>query len=354
MEHTTFPMVTLKTKNVGKKDQLGSELQLDRLPEDGSKELAGLKMNQSSVKDDSLKGSVDVSEPNSALESIFDDQNAKAESNEDDNLRRNNILREDLEKAGLLSGSLSNKEAVINPDALKDNHEIPLGEIGNDDLSDTPMQHPIQPPSKTYFENGYEASDVDMLQSQIPYDSEDNDYGDDERDWIVDELANAGTGSQVPQDDFVWSDTDKDLMISSAETKSPTMSPLIGYAAAGAVPLDQELSNNNNENIMIMTPPSLSSPTTPYQYRSSVAHGVNVQQPDYLTPDFGTDSSGEFLNENGISGNYGDIGDKIDFEVLKEVKKSKVPRPTDASEGKSLEATKSHTSGGKIICPFKA
>ena len=360
MEHTTLPMVTLRTNNVDhdKTTKIGDELRLETLPENGAKDPSGLKMNRSLVKDDFVKGSVDVSEPSAELESIFDDQNAKvddSESNENDSLKRSDVLREDLDKAGLLSGSLSNKEDVINPEAFKDNqlHEIPLGAIGNDDLSGAPMQPPMQSPAKAYYENRYQASDAEMLRSQIPYDSEDNDYGDDERDWIVDELANAGTGSQIPQDDFVWSDTDKDLMISSAEAKSPTMPPLIGYAAAGAVPRDQELGSDNNENIMIMTPPSFYSPTAPYQYRSSVAQGVNLQQPDYLMPDFGTDSSGEFLNENGVSGNYGDIGDKIDFEVLKEVKKSKVPRPTDASERRPLIPTKSHTSGGKIICVLR-
>ena len=284
-----------------------------------------------------------LTNPDASLETIFQDEDTLngSDTSHDDDLKRSEILREDLEKAGLLSRGLLSKQTddVINPEAFEKGRsdESPPDIQGNHQLSGSQKQS--NPNTNT--ENQYQESE--KISSQIPYASEDNDYSDDERDWIVGELANAGTGSQVPQDDFVWSDTDEDLMISSAEKKSPTIPPLMNYVTTEAVSRDDRLSNQNNENIMMMTPPSYISTTTPTQYRPSLEQGVDLQEPDYLTPEFGTDSSGEFLNENGVSGNFGDIGDEINFEVLEEVKRSKVPRPTAAYEKEPLRATEDHT-----------
>ena len=284
----------------------------------------------------------DATDSSDDLESVFSEEEMDPTQASvpvhENSLERSQILREDLKKVGLLSENQQANEE-INPKAFKD--------TGSDDkLPDILNQ---------MYSNGYvgqrydltdQASDSDLTRSRLQYATEDNDYGDDERDWIVDELAKAGTGSQVPHDDFVWSDTDEDLMETS-EPKSPTTSP---YDMAETVMRDDGLSNQNNEDIMMMSPTNYIATTPVSQLKSTFGQGVNFAEPDYLMPDFGTDSSGEFHDEHGVSGNYGDIGDEVDLEVIRNVKKSKVARPTDALENKTFTAMPNHISAkGKFI-----
>ena len=353
MAKTQDPMFAWQTNegNQARSGQNIEELKQDSLQQGSYMSPGGTKKITSFVGGDSGNHLSSKTEPDRSLESIFQDQDVddinKHGSSRDDALKQNEVLREDLEKAGLLSGGLSNKQAnVMNTKAFR---ELQMAENPPHLQGTGELSHPAkQYNSQHYDGKGNGQSDVNMLRSEIPYDSE-NDYGDDERDWIIDELANAGTGSQVPQDDFVWSDTAENLMMASAERKSPTLPPLTTYTTTEAALRDGLLSNQNNENIMVMTSPSYISTTTPSQSRTNVLQGTNWREPDYLMPDFGTDSSGQFLNENGVSGNYGDIGDEVDFEILQNVKKSKVPKPTDASDKNRLGAIKSYSSYGGTI-----
>lgn len=275
---------------------------------------------------------------NEDLESIFQNEKTDDDSNNilRDALKRSEILRNDLRKIGLLPPTSSDMQMGegLNPEAING-----IKTDGNGRLTDILSQSHQYDSSLNKYDMSNQGSENDIIRSQVPFEAGKDEYEDDERDWIVNELALAGTGSQIPKDDFVWSDTDDDLMMSYA-TKRPTSPPTLEYAAEAAM-RDNVLSYQNDENIMMMTPNSYTSTSSPY--KTTPAQGVDFQEPDYLVPEFGTDSSGGFVNENGVSGDYGDVGDEIDFEVINQVKKSKVARPTDSVEKKRLRTTQKHT-----------
>ena len=314
----------------------------------------------SKVREDSTARAPDVSQSDQDLESIF--QNREANVSHDSQailseaLTRSEILRNDLKKIGLLSTTLTNHAAndEINPEAFRvesdDNErdesqgmESQPNDQESDRLAETVSQSDQDPYDED--ENGRDMSTkgYGVIRPKTPYDSKNGRYSEDERDWIVDELANAGTGSQVPQDDFVWSDTAEDLMTSSTKELTPTM----GYVKTEAVMRGDEMNTDDDNNIMMMTPTSdLYKATPAYQLKSTSDQEVDFKEPDYLLPEFGTDSSGGFENENGVSGNFGDVGDEIDFEVIKQIKKNKIARPTNSSDGEVSKTTESHIAAG--------
>ena len=327
----------------------------------------------------------DTKEDHADLESIFssDQPHSSDDSNEviSEEAKRSRILNEDLKKYGLLDKN-SHPTDYLESDAI--NQEALEG------YSDTIRRNPmlanaLNPSTEDAYDSTEDRDGLDREQQiasyqptvladnqrTVTYDSditeerdnvireqligsyqptivadneptiasEDEDVADN-RDWIVNELANAGTGSQIPDDDFVWSsrqsDNEDDTLISSL---SRTGSPSPTTFSTQAMAADDGLSSQNDDNIMLMTPRAYM-PTKPSsQYEGFGEPGDNFSEPDYLLPEFGTDSSGAFVNQNGAFGNFGDLGDEIDFEVVNQVKKSNVPRPTKYVNGKEAAKT---------------
>ena len=346
-----------------------------RIPNSNTSYSSGIKLETSKSK------STDTMDDHADLESIFSDDQPPSsdDSNEviNEESKRNRILHEDLKKVGLLDKN-SHPTDYLESDAI--NQEALEGY--SDTIERNPMlANALNPSTEDAYDITEDRDNLDREQQIASYQptdnqqtvasdsditderdnvireqligsyqptvtadnqptiaSEDEDVADN-RDWIVDELANAGTGSQIPDDDFVWSsrqsDNEDDTLISSL---SRTGSPSPTMFSTQAVADDDGLSSQNNDNIMLMTPRAFM-PTNPSsQYKGFGEPGDNFSEPDYLLPEFGTDSSGAFVNQNGASGNFGDLGDEIDFEVVNQVKKSNVPRPTKHVNGK--EATK--------------
>ena len=263
----------------------------------------------------------DLSEAGKNLASVFGESDLDATTNanevESDESKPRQILLQDLEKIGLSPTGMKAKD-LEDQESLIDNDDLQ-----KKDLANTLFQR---------YQSGYDSfSDGGSVSNQrlnqamagplIGSESEDDKI--DSRDWIVDELANAGTGTQVPQDDFVWSNAAEDLMLS---TKRMPPSPTTAYQDQESLPRD--LIDQDSENIMLTNPTAfqMTVPTSGHEFGKYEER--DREEPDYLLPEFGTDSLGAFVDQNGASGNYGDVGDEIDFEVVKQIKKSKIPLPT--------------------------
>ncbi|XP_065063243.1 uncharacterized protein LOC135689813 isoform X2 [Rhopilema esculentum] len=276
----------------------------------------------------------DLSETDQNLATVFEESDLGAATNanevESDESKPRQILLQDLEKIGLSPTGKKTKD-LEDQERLSDNDAVQKTNLAN-----TLFQR---------YQSGYDSfSDGESVASQrlnqamagplIGSESEDDQV--DSRDWIVDELANAGTGTQVPQDDFVWSNAAEDLMLS---TKRMPSSPTTAYQDQESLPRD--LIDQDSENIMLTNPTAFQTTVPASDHEFSKYEERDWEEPNNLLPEFGTDSLGAFVDQNGASGNYGDVGDEIDFEVVKQIKKSKIPLPTGSvkANGKGAKNT---------------